>query len=93
MGLEGLTHELGLHRSAALSLEFGNALFYLAGFLAPSTFIGRLLYCRGSVGSVVRADVAFGTFEFLLWATSRFLAGKDFSRRGFRRRLNNTQAS
>ncbi|KAF2969915.1 hypothetical protein GQX73_g3706 [Xylaria multiplex] len=46
------------HPYAALSLEFGNALFYFAGFIALSTFMGRLLFCRGSVCSAARADVA-----------------------------------
>ncbi|KAI0402404.1 membrane-associating domain-containing protein [Xylaria palmicola] len=78
------------HPYAALSLEFGNALFYFAGFIALSTFMSRLLYCRGSVCSAARADVAFGVFEFLLWTASTSLAAKDLVRKGFRR-SNNTQ--
>lgn len=89
---ENLTDDLGSLPYAALSLEFGNALFYLAGFLALSTFMGRLLYCRGSVCCAARADIALGIFEFLLWAASTFVAGKDLSKRGFRRRSSNTQA-
>ncbi|KAI0449813.1 membrane-associating domain-containing protein [Xylaria acuta] len=79
------------HPYAALSLEFGNALFYFAGFIALSTFMGRLLFCRGSVCSAARADVAFGIFQFLLWVASTSLAGKDVFKKGFRR-SNNTQA-
>ncbi|KAI1156489.1 membrane-associating domain-containing protein [Nemania diffusa] len=79
------------HPYAALSLEFGNALFYLAGFLALSTFMSRLLFCRGSVCSAARADVAFGIFEFLLWAATTYFAGKDVFKKGFRR-SKNTQA-
>ncbi|TRX97339.1 hypothetical protein FHL15_001617 [Xylaria flabelliformis] len=89
--LAGLTHDLVFHPYAALSLEFGNALFYFAGFIALSTFMGRLLFCRGSVCSAARADVAFGIFQFLLWAASASLAARELFKKGFRR-SNNTQA-
>ncbi|KAI0194663.1 hypothetical protein EV127DRAFT_477951 [Xylaria flabelliformis] len=80
------------HPYAALSLEFGNALFYFAGFIALSTFMGRLLFCRGSVCSAARADVAFGIFQFLLWAASTSLAARELFKKGGFRRSNNTQA-
>ncbi|KAI3327638.1 membrane-associating domain-containing protein [Xylariaceae sp. AK1471] len=80
------------HPYAAFSLEIGNALFYFAGFIALSTFMGGLLYCRGSVCSAARADVAFGIFEFLLWASSASLMGRDLFRKGSFRRSNNSQA-
>ncbi|KAI0433272.1 membrane-associating domain-containing protein [Xylaria sp. FL1042] len=79
------------HPYAALSLEFSNALFYFAGFIALSTFMSRLLYCRGSVCSSARADVAFGILEFLLWGGSTVLTSRDLFKKGFRR-SNNTQA-
>ncbi|KAI0422400.1 membrane-associating domain-containing protein [Xylaria grammica] len=79
------------HPYAALSLEFSNALFYFAGFIALSTFMGNLLYCRGSVCSAARADVAFGIFEFLLWVASTIITSRDIFKKGFRR-SNNTQA-
>ncbi|KAI1428526.1 membrane-associating domain-containing protein [Xylaria sp. FL1777] len=78
------------HPYAALSLEFSNALFYFAGFIALSTFMSKLLFCRGSVCSSARADVAFGIFEFLLWIASTALASRDLFKKGFRR-SNNTQ--
>ncbi|KAI0112119.1 membrane-associating domain-containing protein [Nemania sp. FL0031] len=81
------------HPYAALSLDFGNALFYLAGFLALSTFMSRLLFCRGSVCSAARADVAFSIFEFLLWAATTFFTAKDVFKKGLGfRRSKNTQA-
>ncbi|KAI0910969.1 membrane-associating domain-containing protein [Ustulina deusta] len=79
------------HPYAALCLEFSNALFYFAGFIALSTFMGRLLYCRGSVCGAARADVVFGIFEFLLWATSTVSTSRDLFKKGFRR-SNNMQA-
>lgn len=82
-----------LHPYAALSLEFGNALFYFAGFVALSTYMGILPYCRGSVCGAARADVAFGIFEFLLWAATTYLASRDILRKGKGlRRSSDTQA-
>ncbi|KAI8630908.1 membrane-associating domain-containing protein [Xylariaceae sp. FL1651] len=78
------------HPYAAIALEIGNAIFYLAGFIALSTFMGKLLFCRGSVCGAARADVAFGAIEFLLWGATATLAGKEVFKRGFRR--SNTQA-
>ncbi|KAI8955882.1 membrane-associating domain-containing protein [Xylaria longipes] len=79
------------HPYAALSLEFGNVLFYFAGFIALSTLMSRLPFCRGSVCSAARADVAFGIFQFLLWVASTSLAGRELFKKGFRR-SNKTQA-
>ncbi|KAI1632616.1 membrane-associating domain-containing protein [Biscogniauxia mediterranea] len=73
------------HPYAALALEFSNLLFYFAGFIALSVFISKLLFCRGSVCGAAQADVAFGAFEFLLWAGSAALMGKDVLKQGFRR--------
>ncbi|KAI0802342.1 membrane-associating domain-containing protein [Xylaria sp. FL0064] len=80
-----------LHPYAALSLEFSNAIFYFAGFIALSTFMGGLLYCRGSVCGSARADVAFGILEFILWGASTVLTSRDVFKKGFRR-SNKTQA-
>ncbi|TGJ78347.1 hypothetical protein E0Z10_g10417 [Xylaria hypoxylon] len=79
------------HPYAALSLEFSNALFYFAGFIALSTFMSKLLFCRGTVCGAARADVAFGIFEFLLWVASTVLTSRDVFKKGIRR-SNNTQA-
>ncbi|KAI1179649.1 hypothetical protein F4777DRAFT_440882 [Nemania sp. FL0916] len=72
------------HPYTILSIEFSNALFYLAGFLALSTFMGKLLFCHGSVCGAARADVAFCTFEFLLWTASAFLTTRDLFKKGLR---------
>ncbi|KAJ2996823.1 hypothetical protein NUW58_g844 [Xylaria curta] len=79
------------HPYSALSLEFGNALFYFAGFIALSTFMSRLHFCTGSICSAAQADVAFGILEFLLWFASTSVAARDV----FKKRVrlpNNTQA-
>ena len=81
---------LVFHPYAALAIEFSNALFYFSGFIALSTFMSRLLYCRGSVCGAARADVAFGIFQFLLWGTSTVLASKDVFKKVIRHK-NNTQ--
>lgn len=60
-------------------------MFYFAGFIALAAFMSRLLYCRGSVCSAARADVAFGVLEFLLWIVSSILMGKEVFKKGFRR--------
>ncbi|KAI0972900.1 membrane-associating domain-containing protein [Xylaria arbuscula] len=85
--LEGLPRFVPrfFHPYAALALEFSNALFYLAGFIALSTFMGGLLYCRGSVCGSARADVAFMIFEFLLWVASTTLTSRDLFKKGLGR--------
>jgi uncharacterized membrane protein len=79
------------HPYASLSIEISNALFYFAGFTALSTYMGRLLFCRGNVCGAAKADVAFGVLEFILWVASAILAGMNAFRKGFRR-SNNSQA-
>lgn len=50
-------------------------LFYFAGFIALATFLGKLLFCRGSVCAAARADAVFAAFSWVLWAgTSTILA-------------------
>jgi hypothetical protein len=80
---------------AALSLELSNVLFYFAGFIALAVFISKLLFCRGTVCGAARADVAFGAFEFLLWAASCAFTVMETSKKGafsFRRSGNRGQA-
>ncbi|KHJ35441.1 hypothetical protein EV44_g0402 [Erysiphe necator] len=50
-----------------------NVLFYFAGFIALSTFISKLLFCRGSVCSAARADAVFAAFSWALWTGSTAL--------------------
>lgn len=48
---------------------------YFAGFVALSTFLGKLLFCRGKVCGAARADAIFAAFSFALWAgTTTILA-------------------
>ncbi|KAI0189267.1 membrane-associating domain-containing protein [Astrocystis sublimbata] len=79
------------HPYAALSLEFGNALFYLAGFVSLATYMSGLLFCRGSVCGAARADVAFGIIQFILWIASAALAVKDLFQKGAFRRQDKTK--
>lgn len=48
-------------------------LFYFAGFVAVSVFLGKLLFCRGSVCGAARADAVFAAFNWLLWSGSSAL--------------------
>ncbi|CAD6441359.1 33c71e08-b5a3-437a-865f-1501b296102b [Sclerotinia trifoliorum] len=58
------------HPYIHLAVELLNVLFYFAGFIALSVFIGGLLFCRGSVCGAARADAVFGAFSWLLWMGS-----------------------
>jgi len=53
-----------------LAFEVLNTLFYFAGFTALAVFLGKLLFCRGSVCAAARADAIFAAFSFLLWTGS-----------------------
>lgn len=75
------------HPLAIVGVEAANVLFYFAGFIALSIFISKLLFCRGSVCGSARADVAFGGFEFLLFAATTFFAVRDGMKGGFNIRL------
>lgn len=58
-------------------------LFYFSGFVALAVFLGRLLFCRGSVCAAARADAAFSAFSFLLWGASSGLLALQFFKGGF----------
>lgn len=45
-------------------------------------FIGKLLFCRGSVCAAARAAAVFGALEFLLWCVSAALAARAVSQVG-----------
>ncbi|KAI6249495.1 hypothetical protein HI914_02400 [Erysiphe necator] len=61
------------HPFGHLAFEAMNVLFYFAGFIALSTFISKLLFCRGSVCSAARADAVFAAFSWALWTGSTAL--------------------
>jgi len=63
------------HPFAHLAFEVANVLFYFAGFVALAVFLGKLLFCRGSVCAAARADAVFAAFSWLTWsATTAILA-------------------
>lgn len=51
------------HPYAHFAFEVVNMLFYFAGFVALATFLGKLLFCRGSVCAAARADAVFAAFS------------------------------
>ncbi|KAK2629302.1 hypothetical protein QTJ16_000122 [Diplocarpon rosae] len=56
-----------------LAFSATTTLFYFSGFIALSVFLGKLLFCRGSVCAAARADAVFAAFSFLLWIASSAL--------------------
>lgn len=72
------------HPYAHLGFEALNTLFYFAGFVALAAFLGKLLFCRGSVCGAARADAVFAAFSFLLWTGTSTLLAMEIFRGGFR---------
>lgn len=70
----------------AVGLEVTNVMFYFAGFVALAVFLGKLLFCRGAVCAAAKADTAFASFGFLLWAATTFFTMKSFFKTGLVRR-------
>jgi len=63
------------HPYLHLAFEVLNVLFYFAGFVALAVFLGKLLFCRGSVCAAARADAVFAAFSWILWTgTTTILA-------------------
>ena len=60
-----------------------NMVFYFAGFVALAAFLGKLLFCRGSVCSAARADASFAAFSWVLWTASSAITAMDLFRGGF----------
>ncbi|KAH8593230.1 marvel domain-containing protein, partial [Bisporella sp. PMI_857] len=67
---------------AHLAVEAVNMLFFFAGFIALAAFLGRLLFCRGSVCAAARADAVFGAFSWALWTASTALVALDMFKGG-----------
>jgi len=58
------------HPYAHLFFEVVNMLFYFAGFVALTTFLSQLLFCRGSVCAAARADAVFAALTWVTWTVS-----------------------
>lgn len=72
-----LTAHPANHPYIRLAITLLTTLFYFAGFIALSVFLGKLLFCRGSVCSAARADAAFAAFSWMLWTASAGLMALD----------------
>ncbi|KAG0647871.1 hypothetical protein D0Z07_5939 [Hyphodiscus hymeniophilus] len=72
------------HPYAHLTLSILNSLFYFAGFVALSTFLGKLLFCRGSVCSAARADTAFAALSWAIWTGSSAMLGLELFKGGLK---------
>ncbi|TVY24578.1 hypothetical protein LHYA1_G006303 [Lachnellula hyalina] len=81
------------HPYALFVVEILNTLFYFSGFIALAVFIGRLLFCRGSVCSAARADAVFAAFSWILWAASSVVGALKIFRGGFQNMKTDHQAS
>ncbi|KAI3552106.1 uncharacterized protein CLUP02_00691 [Colletotrichum lupini] len=73
------------HPWGAVAFELLNVLFYFAGFIALAVFLSKLLFCRGTVCAVARADTVLAAFEFALWSGTSLLMVKDVFKTGFRK--------
>ncbi|EOO00096.1 hypothetical protein UCRPA7_4443 [Phaeoacremonium minimum UCRPA7] len=71
---------------AAVVLEVSNIMFYFGGFVALAVFLSRLLFCRGMVCAAARADTAFASFGFVMWAATAAFTIRDFAKTGLVRR-------
>jgi len=71
------------HPFGILAFNVLNMLFYFAGFIALAVFLGKLLFCRGSVCAAARADAFFAAFSWLLWSASSALVGLQMFKGGF----------
>jgi len=78
------------HPYAHFALELITTIFYFAGFIALSVFLGKLLFCRGSVCAAARADAVFAAFGFLFWVISTVILGLEIFKGGFRVAQANT---
>ncbi|KAE9970946.1 hypothetical protein BLS_004106 [Venturia inaequalis] len=70
------------HRFALLAADAMTMTFWFAGFIALAVFLSSRV-CFGNVCNVAKASVAFGAFNWLLFAISTAWAGMyTFRRRG-----------
>lgn len=78
------------HPYAHFALETIVTIFYFAGFIALSVFLGKLLFCRGSVCAAARADAVFAAFSFVVWLVTTVILGLEIFKGGFRVAQANT---
>lgn len=53
----------------------------MAGFIALSVFLSKLMFCHGTICVATRADAVFAAFSYAIWAASATISGIDISRR------------
>jgi hypothetical protein len=53
----------------------------MAGFIALSVFLSKLIFCHGTVCMAARADAVFAVFSYAVWAASATISGIEISRR------------
>ena len=75
---------LASHPYAHMTFEVLNALFYFIGFVALATFLGKLLFCQGTVCHCARGADVFAAFSWILWTASSVLMGMDLFSDGFK---------
>lgn len=72
------------HPYGHIAFEAVNTIFYFSGFISLSAFLGKLLFCRGSVCASARADAVFAAFSFCLWAGTTTLLAMEMFKGGFK---------
>ncbi len=80
-----LLRNLGSYQpvSSPLSIMIVQALvsfLYMAGFIALSVFLSKLLFCHGPVCGAARADAVFAAFSYAMWAASATISGIQISK-------------
>jgi len=81
------------HPYIHFAFELLNVQFYFAGFIALAVFLGKLLFCRGSVCYAARADAVFAAFSWLLWMGSTTILAMEIFKNGFRGVATDRQAT
>jgi len=84
--------QIASHPYAHFVFELLNALFYFAGFIALAVFLGKLLFCRGSVCAAARADAVFAAFGWMLWTGTTVILALEMFRGGFKGIRTDVQA-
>ncbi|KAL2061043.1 hypothetical protein VTL71DRAFT_9095 [Oculimacula yallundae] len=65
-----------------LAVQALNSGFYMGGFIALSVFLGKLMYCQGSICSAAKADAVLGACSYVAWVASTTMQGIQMSRFG-----------
>lgn len=52
----------------------------MAGFIALSVFLSRLLFCHGPVCAAARTDAVFAALSYAVWVASATITGIQISR-------------